>query len=92
MPAYQRLCAPRFAGWPHRVDGHWHAHGEKARRALRPRDLRVEGLDGMVAILELLMRGDTWVEIGEPEKRRFYRVRRKKFTASGTFTQGTKTC
>jgi DNA-directed RNA polymerase specialized sigma24 family protein len=55
-------------------------------------DLRVEGLDGMVCILELLMRGDTWVEIGEPEKRRFYRMRRKKFTASGTFAQGTKTC
>lgn len=55
-------------------------------------ELREDGLQVMADVLESLMRGDSWVQIGEPKKRRFYRLRRKKFTAPTVVQEGTKTC
>jgi len=48
------------------------------------RELREDGLDEMAEIIDLLMRGHTWVEIGEPEKRRFYRLRKKMFGSASS--------
>jgi len=48
------------------------------------RELREDGLDEMAEIADLVMRGHTWVEIGEPQKRRFYRLRKKLFGSASS--------